>query len=291
MKLSPVLSKFLAAHKQLSLPGLGTFYSDGAYNPDFEGKKATVLNNVSFKQEKVNAFADELIEFISKETGKMKVLAASDISSQLEDALQFINTGKPYFFAGIGTLTKKPGGGFDFFPEKYTPSSEKKKEKEIPITEKNHVPQSYIDNTRTGKRNFKPALIFTLLALVAVAATAWFYFNSQKNASKGIEDITAETENTTVPADSATARRDSANIMAAPATPADTYTYVLEVAKEPRASRRFNQLKEIKWPVELETIDSLNKRIVMKLPRVGADTARIKDSLRVLSGRQVFIVQ
>ncbi len=285
MKLSPALAKYLAANKRLSLPRIGTFTSEGNYAPEFDGKRITVLANVSFKNEKITGFDEDLVEFIAKETGKMKILAESDLTSQLDDVLQYLNTGKPYFFTNIGTLARKQNGDFEFFAEKYTPASEKKKEKDIPITEKNHIPQSYIDNTRTGRRNLKPALIIIILAIIAIAATVWFYINSQDTNLTEVEDTEEAVPVQALAADSLAAQDTASTAAVLP----NTYSYVLEIAKEPRASRRFNQLKSINWPVELEVLDSVNKRIVMKLPRAGADTARIKDSLSVLSGRTVFI--
>lgn len=132
MKLSPALAKYLAANKRLSLPRIGTFTSEGNYAPEFDGKRITVLANVSFKNEKITGFDEDLVEFIAKETGKMKILAESDLTSQLDDVLQYLNTGKPYFFTNIGTLARKQNGDFEFFAEKYTPVSEKKKRKTFP---------------------------------------------------------------------------------------------------------------------------------------------------------------
>lgn len=291
MKLSPVLSRFLAANKQLSLPGIGTFYSEGAYSPDVDSKKPAMLNNVTFRQENVEKVDDGLIDFISKDTGKMKVLAESDLSSQLGDVLTFINTGKPYFFAGIGTLAKKQNGSFEFFPEKYSPVQEKKKERDVPITEKNFVPQSYIDNTKAHRRSARPAIIIIILSLIAIGATVWFYMKNQEPAVKEPETVASADTEQQVVTDSNITKRDSSITPVSTVTSANTYTYILEEAKEPRASKRFNQLKQINWPVELEVVDSTYKRIVMKLPRAGVDTARIKDSLRVLNGRRVFIAQ
>lgn len=290
VKLSPILSKFLAANKQLSLPGIGTFYSDGAYNPDFDEKKPSILSNVTFKQEKVNKADDELIDFISKETGKMKVLAASDLSSQLDDVIQYLNSGKPYFFSGIGTLIKKQNGQFDFHPEKHGAATESRKE--LPITEKNYVPQSYIEPSRGRSKSMQPAIIIITLSLIAIAATVWFYLNSQKKQEN--EEII--TEEATIPSNSAAAQGDTSislindSTSTKPVTSSPgTYTYILEIVKEPRASKRFNQLKNLNWPVEMEIVDSLNKRIVMKLN--SPDTTRMKDSLRILNGRKVWVSQ
>lgn len=286
MKLAPVLVKYLTENKTLSLPGIGTFTSESAYDPDYDGKKAAPANKITFNPEKVEAADAGLVDFIAKETGKMRVLASSDLSSQLEDAIQFIITGKPYFFPGIGTLTQKIDGSLDFSPEKYTQAHERKKE--IPITEKNTVPQTYIDGNNKKRGSLRPALTIITLALIAIAATVWFYMKNAEDQKAATQDITeSDTSGVaiTLPVDS-NALKSSAT---APSGSATTYTYVLEVAKEPRASKRFNQLQTINWPVELEVIDSLHKRIVMKLPIAGSDSARIKDSLSVLSGRKVFI--
>ena len=293
VKLSPILAKYLSANKQLSLPGIGTFHLENAFDPDFDGKKPVPLKNISFSQEKPDTISDDVIEFISRETGKMKVLATSDLSSQLDDVLQFINTGKPYYFDGIGTVAKKSNGHFEFFPEKHTIAPEKKKEKDIPMTEKNIVPQSYIDNTHRRSANAKPAIIIITLSLIAIAATVWLYIKNTEADKNALHDITNKDTTTPVIPQSPGAP-DSAVTQAGTATFAlqnGTYTYVLEVAKEPRATKRYNQLKTIKWPVELEIVDSVYKRIVMKLPAAGADTTRAKDSLRILSGRAVYIIR
>ncbi|MFV0605118.1 MAG: hypothetical protein ACK5NK_04670 [Niabella sp.] len=291
MKLSTVLLKYLIANKQLSLPGIGTFTTDGAYNPDVDGKKTTILNNVNFNQEKIGTADDELIEFIAKETGKMKVLASADLLSQLDDAIQFINTGKPYYFTGIGTITKKTDGSYDFSPDKYTPASEKKKERKAAITEKNTIPQSYIDNTTVKPKKTAPAIILITLALIAIAATVWFYIKNSEKENASLENETVPTNTSTSTPVTNTPKTDTvaANTPIQTASVSNTYTYVLEVTKEPRATKRYNQLKNISWPVELEIVDSVYKRIIMKLPKAGSDSTRIKDSLSALSGRKVFI--
>ncbi|WP_262920150.1 hypothetical protein [Niabella hibiscisoli] len=42
MKLAPVLAQYLATHKVLSLPGLGTFHADSTYNPEVDYSKKAV---------------------------------------------------------------------------------------------------------------------------------------------------------------------------------------------------------------------------------------------------------
>lgn len=287
MKLAPVLAQYLATHKILGLPGLGTFHADSTYNPEVDyGKKGTPLLDISFEQTKVQGLDDELVSFVSKETGKMKILAESDIRSQTEGVIDFLNTGKPYFLAGIGTLTKKMDGSFEFHKEKFL-HTEREKKKPVPITEKNSVPQSYIDESRKPRKT-KPAAIIGGICLVAVAAVIWFYSQNKEKNDGNIEEVTATGNSTPAPSagDSAAPAKPQP-VVATP--PSDSYKYVLEIAKQPRASKRFNQLKTIKWPIEMETGDSVSYKLFIKLPAANADTTHIKDSLSALSGRKVWI--
>jgi len=288
MKLAPVLAKYLTANKTLQLPGLGTFHAESAYDPDVDySKKGASLLNVSFEQTKVTEPDDALIDFVSAETGKMKVLAKSDLLSELEAVTNFLNTGKPYFLSGIGTLTKKPDGSFEFHKEKYH-HVEKEKKKPVPITEKNSVPQSYIDETRKP-RKARPALIILILCILAIAATVWFYIKNSENNADTIEEVTANSSETPQPGSGKDSAIETAPTATA-ATPSNAYKFVLEEALQPRASKRYNQLKKINWPVEMETKDSLNYKLFIKMPINGnIDTTRVKDSLSALSGRKVWI--
>lgn len=287
MKLAPVLAQYLATHKVLSLPGLGTFHANNTYNPEVDySKKGTSLLDISFEPTKPSALDEELIVFVAQQTGKMKVLAQSDLLSEIEGATNFLNTGKPYFLAGIGTLTKKMDGSFEFHKEKFL-HTEKEKKKPVPITEKNSVPQSYIDESRKPRKT-KPAAIIGAVCLVAVAAVIWFYTQNKEKNDGNIEEVVATSNTNTTPSGGDTAA--PAKVPPAAATPAsDGYKYILEIAKQPRASKRFNQLKTIKWPIEMETADSVSYKLFIKLPAANADTTRIKDSLSALSGRKVWI--
>src|SRR5688572_16392709 len=71
-------------------------------------------------------------------------------------------------------------------------------------------------------------------------------------------------------------------------SPESNYKYVLEIAKSKRAFKRYNQLRTIRWNVELETKDSIQYKLYMLLPSI-ADTTRALDSLTVMTGRKVYI--
>ncbi|MGJ7030344.1 hypothetical protein [Niabella hirudinis] len=278
MKLSSLLAQYLLAHKQLSLPGLGIFYAEDNGNPEYPA--------IRFEQQPVDGFDEQVVEFISSETGKMKVLAISDLNSQLDDAVRFLNTGKPYLFAGIGTLLKKANGSYDFAPHT-TPLPPRKKE--VPITERNTVPQTYIEEKPGNGRSKKPAIIIIVLAVIAIAATIWFYSKTGEQPAT-VSEVPETTEHPATAPD--TAQSGIKTETPAPAIQTSTTgatIYVLEIAKEPRASKRYNQLKKINWPVELEKLDTLRYAILMKLNTTAADTTRVLDSLSALSGRRVHI--
>lgn len=286
MKLAPVLAQYLATHKVLNLPGLGTFHAESTYNPEVDyNKKGTSLLNISFEQTKVSQPDEALIAYLSQETGKMKILAESDLLSQIEGAISFLNTGKPYFLAGIGTLTKKMDGNFEFHKEKFI-HTEKEKKKAIPITEKNSVP--HIDET-SKPRKAKPAAIIGAVCLIAVAAVVWFYTQNKEKNDGNIEDVTAAINDSVAPSGTGGVTTAAAQPANAATTASDVYKYILEIARQPRASKRFNQLKTIKWPIEMETADSVSYKLFIKLPAANADTTRVKDSLSALSGRKVWI--
>jgi len=101
VKLSPLLSEFLLANKELDLAGIGRFTIDNAGSINFE-------QNSSIRENPV------LVSYIAEKSGKMKSLVASDLDSHLELARQFLNIGKPYQFDGIGTLTKNKFGQLEF---------------------------------------------------------------------------------------------------------------------------------------------------------------------------------
>lgn len=285
MKLSPILSRFLIENKKLGLPGIGTFYAEEATVSDPDNRKGSPAIEIRYKDEKVKVFSQELVDFVAKETGKMKVLAASDLASQLDDVIQYLNTGKIYLLQGIGSLITKPdNSGYYFEPETSLTAAKKK---EPVVVEKAAIPQAYIDESPSSSKSKKQGIIIALLTLLAVAATVWFYLKKDNNDSGLTRE---ETTSSVTPAIADTLKKEETKAPAS-ATIGSTgfYRYILETTQQPRASKRFSQLKTFGWAVELETTDSVNYRIVMKLPAAGADTIKVKDSLSRLYGKKVSL--
>ncbi len=289
MKVSPILVKYLAANSTLRLPGLGIFSTETPYDPNVDySKKGALLLNVTFEYTKVAELDEDLIDFVAGETGKMKVLTKSDILSELKDTINSINTGKPCFIGGLGTLVKKIDGSIEFHKEKFQ-QGEKERKRRTAITETNTVPQSYIDENRKH-RNTKPTIMVLLIGLLAIATTVVFYFQNKEKDSQIIEeDNTTVVEIPNPPATIDSVPTTGTSSATAPAPDSNLYNYILEITKQPRASKRYSQLKNINWPIQMQTTDSVHYKLFIQLPVSNGDTTKIKDSLSALYGKKVRI--
>ncbi|HLY70693.1 MAG TPA: hypothetical protein VKR53_13260, partial [Puia sp.] len=119
MKLPILLAEFLYERKKLILPGIGIF--SVITPPDIpvdSGKEKTHIPEIEFENVEVNEPDNELIEYIKKNTGKIKPLALADLDSYLTLCKQMINIGRPFYMEGIGTLSKGRGVKFDFISGK-----------------------------------------------------------------------------------------------------------------------------------------------------------------------------
>ena len=290
LKITYLLAQYLYSKKQLDLPGIGSFQLDPSVEINTEGKQQQPIpDGITFQNNPAKTDVKDLIDFISTETGKMKALASADLDSQLQLALQFLNMGKPYTFEGIGTLTKLRANEYEFTPGAIIPEKIIKesgvKDKQ-PVTSKDSVEakyQTYLSEPEVKPKWKKP--VVALLILAGIAITIWAgYAISNRNA--GEEEPQDEVQQfTATPAIDSTAIKDS---IAKANQPPQTYKYVLEIAKRNRAIRRYNQLKDNRWDVQMETKDSLQYKLFMNLP-ASLDTTRTLDSLMVLSGKKVYI--
>jgi len=293
VKIPSLLAQYLYYHQRLDLPGIGTFLLDKAAISALQGSKlrSATLEGVSFESKPSLKETPELIAFIAEKTGKMKALAAADLDSYLAVAEEFLNIGKPFAFDGIGILTKLKPGEFEFTP--ITILTEKVKEHNIKETELSPAKEqsgedyeSFLSDGKTKLEWKKPVVGFFLVC--GIGLTIWGGYEISERVKKN-NPITL-TENSageikSVP-DSTQVLKDS--IASEPVAVARTnYKYILEVAKSKRAFKRYNQLKDINWKVQLETVDSVQYKLFMLLP--VSDTSKTLDSLMVMTGRKVYI--
>lgn len=298
VKIGPLLAHYLYSNKRLDLPGIGTFLLNNSVTVDTEGNKQSkpvLLEGVSFESNtSIKEPFDELIQFISEQSGRIKPLATADLDSYLWLALQFINIGKPYLIEGIGTLTKVNSGGFAFTPGQIL--NERLSEyvaKEAENIATREADDNYKNIFYSKKERFNWKKPVTILLIIAGAGLAvWggytvYKKTSAKNDSGNTQD---KKKNETIQAtDTTNYPVDSNAIVLVQTIPAGKNKFVLEVTDKDRAMKRFNKLKNYLWDVQLETKDSVSFKIYMLLPVAAADTTRIKDSLSMLNGKKVYI--
>lgn len=288
-----MLAQYFYTHKRLELPGLGSFVLDSSSISSLQNHKqrSAVLEGVSFETNPSLRESPDLVAFIADKTGKMKALAAADLDSHLQLAQQFLNMGKPFSFEGIGILSCIKPGEYEFTP--ISVSTDKVKEYHTQETlasdnkEESSSPyESFLSAPATNFEWKKPVMVFFLVCGVGLAVWGG-YVISQKNNKKAVVAAAPQIISDTTAAE-IVQKSDTTIVNAAPATPQANYKYVLEVAKSKRAFKRYNQLKEIRWQVHLETMDSVQYKLYMLLPSI-ADTTRTLDSLMVMTGRKVYI--
>jgi hypothetical protein len=289
LKLAPVLAEYLYSNKRLDLPGIGIFLLDNAVSSDSESIRFE--SNHSVKE------SPGLIEFISAQTGKMKALAAADLSSHLELAQQFLNIGKPFLLEGIGSLVKIRQGEYSFsgadIPTEKLKDQSAKEAVATSATEESFSSYEPLLSKKITKLDWKkPALV--LFTLIGTGLAIWGGYSIYKRtASKNeiAENNNIQSAATTLVTDSSAFVKKDTNTMVAPvaAIPSGTYKFVLETAQKARAFSRYNTLKTYQWNVQMETKDSSQFKLYLLLPVIASDTTRIMDSLTALNGRRVYI--
>lgn len=152
----------------------------------------------------------------------------------------------------------------------------------------------------------KPVLAVLILAIIGLGIWGTYNFLIKKNkdttdvtntsgGNKPVIDTPKDTPENNNPIPSETITPDSpvpqSEVpVATPATRKDGATrFVLETTNKERGLKRYKQLIDYDWVVDLETRDSATYEIVMYLKIAASDIERVKDSLSSLSGRKVKI--
>ena len=290
MKLAPTLAQYLYDRKKLALPGIGSFSFDSSFRTEADIKHAS--QGIAFQNNPSSIDSDDLVNYISAQTGKQKSLANADLESYLELAKQFLNIGKPFHIEGIGTLVKTKSGSFEFTADHVL--SDKVKEtgiKELSATSISDESLTTYESLKPQKETNAPYRRIFLTILV-VATTGIIIYGGYRiyksnSSSSNKEETTEEIKKpaakdstiltTQVKPDSIT--HPTTNQIAA--TGIRDYRFVIEEAGKNRAIYRYNTLKKGGIPVQLSTNDSVRFKLFFIIPAMPKDTARIADSLTI----------
>ncbi len=294
MKLAPLLARFLYTHKRMELPGLGCFKLDSSLN---ETEINGIPDGLSFENDPSIRLSQELVNFISSETGKMKALAAADLDSHLQLAHQFLNIGKPFLFEGIGSLSKQRNGEYVFAAGPILPEMVQKKDNPQ-ATEFKDDPSIDYKKIFYGRR-LKPSgtrAITFVLAAIGMGLATWGGYSIYKRSSDNYSNTVQETavfeepvtENSVMFSSTSEAKVDSVSQLIVNEPPgASNRKFVLETANAKRAFARYHRLKSFQWKVEMETNDSVQYKLFVMVPTDLSDTTRIIDSLTRMNGKRV----
>lgn len=297
VKLTSLLTQYLYTNHRLDLPGIGSFLMDPSGSPVTESNKpkSAVPDGVSFVSNPSLKDTPDLVAFISSQTGKMKALANADLDSHIELIMQFLNLGKPYEFEGIGTLIKKKAGVYEFIPFSTPPE----KVKEIKLKE-TAVPNAKPSRTVTleeAAKDYdsflaKPKLPFgwrrpvmALLVLCGIGLAIWGGYTISKNAAAddATQVLPPVVTEAPPPVDSAAIKAEMERNR--------QYKYVIQVAKGKQALNRYKQFQQtiLKDDIKMETNDSVQFKLFVRVPATYADTTHVIDSLSAFTGRKVYI--
>ncbi len=284
MKLASLFARYLYQHKQLNLPGIGVFTIDPAVSvPDIGDKNfQDFLQTIRYQQKTISAPDESFIDFIRKETGKIRPLAESDLDSFLSDGKILLNIDKPFHLEGIGTLLKSVSGEYTFTPgepelrrlEHIADRSEESGKRRPVYKEPGAQPTP-------GRKLLMAAAVIGGIALVIWGGYSLYNRSAPPPA---VAELQPDSLATGVGVDGEkSALLDSVQqiIGATLDKPSGTYKFIIEKTRtRERAFRRYNQLKENLTDIRMETADSVHFTLYFILPATPADTARIRDSLK-----------
>lgn len=287
MKVQDLIAEFLYQHKTLTLPSIGRFELSNAVNV-YEIKDGKFPDDaISFEQSN-QAVADEsFIQFLVERSGKMKALALSDLDSYIYNGLQLLNIGKPFTIKGVGSLTKSSGRlafemGVPFLEKSETAGNLAVKDRtrqQEEIKELDFDSQIQKGNSRT--------LMIVLASLIAVAligVAVYLALPKQKNEETSSEETTGQTATTsadTTAANTVTATPVQDSITVQPVSTDTSFQLLLFAFRDSaKANRELVKQMSRRSNINMVQKDSIY-RIVLTVNRPLADTAKVRDSLRL----------
>ncbi|UEG48754.1 hypothetical protein LK994_08900 [Ferruginibacter lapsinanis] len=291
MKIEQLLVQHLYNTKEVTLQGIGTFRLNPSVAMPLENDKDFVMpeNAISFEYN-LKATEDEaLIDFITKQTSKIKPLASADLDSFVILAKQFLNIGKPLTIEGVGTVQKSQHGEYEFIPGQFiTPKID-----DIPrqLREKRDESVSFESESRddSGK---KKLLLAMLILLAVVGGLSLYYFLFYKNNATAPLS-TVDTAVVAPVIDTPVIAKPDTTLRAAVTTPSDSVLFkivVKEYATKEAAEKALARFSSFGHElVMLAAADSSSYRLAMPFKNPVQDPLIIKDSLIKIFGPDIYV--
>jgi hypothetical protein len=309
LKLPLLLTQFLYQHKKLNLPGIGSFSLDPSFTipDDPEKSHGETVQGIEFTQVTIHRADDDLIDFIKQHTGKIRPLAEADLESYLTLGIQLLNIGKPFYLEGIGAITKKKEGIYEFTPGSYSTYKMEDLDNEMRDRDKRKSVFEEQHDDYQPQTNKTRSFLIVLVIIGGIALIAWGGYTLYKkntyteNGNEPVSVIkkdttviqktdTSSTTNSSVTIDTVQARKPVETNTVHTSGDSVFYKYVvLSTDKKYKALKRYAQLLSFQLKIKMETKDSSFFKLYFTFPALTKDTLRIKDSLNRTYATKVVI--
>jgi hypothetical protein len=315
LKISPCIALYLQEKKNLNLEGFGRFYLDSTQVLPDPTEKGGVIVPASYDYTPTVPTDPEFIDFVIKETGKIRPLAIADLETYISLAKQLLNISKPFVIDGVGTLVKTTAGHYEFISGNYEPPKISTDDREKRLRQAKEVNREAVNyenrrakekSTAANKGLLKKVLgIFILLLILGGAGWAVYNFilkkdkNAVEQSNKTVTPI--QTETVTNATNTDTSKKTDTSKLTALATPVINgqiqYKVVVNVLDRQKAQERFKKLNEWGSKPIMYTKDSTNFKIAFLVRSLPQDSVKIKDSIQrnfitpqdIRAGKTAFI--
>ena len=289
LKIERLLTDYLFKQGHLSLPGIGVIRYDGIGEAEFDepsGRYRFSEGSLHFESDPKTELEDELVMHISRETGKMKPLAASDLESFLHFGQELINISKPFYINGLGVLQKSATQALEFIQEDPSNTAPERVRRYSTEPRKQPIPEPMPVVPAGRHRLAMPANLLWGLGLLVLVLSGYSLFRYLGNASGNPASENGITPGAQATDTSAKAAAESVKTATAKR---GVFNIVIEDAYRERALRRYADLKEWGHDIRMTTVDSLRFKLYIPVDAPLSDTARHRDSLRMFFGRPVRV--
>ncbi len=290
-KFDAIIANYLYRHKSMELEQIGSFTLDSSFvlPPEAEKSAFFPLEGIKFTYNRQAQNSPELMDYIVEQTGKIRSLISADFDSYLTEIRSFVNLGKPWVIAGIGTLQKIKDGSYELVPGQL--SSER-------INTQYYVPEEENnEDEKVRKRKWFVTFLLAIAGLIVLGGLGFgIYTLFIKTSTPSAEVSTIEPDTSVSVFDSANATRpDTATIRqdSLPATDTVRYRAIFTVTKwRQKASTTLNYWNRTGVPAFMDSLimaDTLRYRVFIYKRALPADTNKVKESLAKVFGTRIIL--